>query len=104
VGGERLVVFWKAGTVSALDAAEIPRSADVGAAAAYVPRVGNRRLTFVVADEAFVDEQTGTIWTIAGVAVNGPLEGRRLEVATALDSFWFAWAAFYPETGIFRSA
>jgi hypothetical protein len=73
LGGERVVVFWKAGTVSALDAAEIPRSAHVGAAAAYIPRIGTRRLTFVVADEAFVDEQTGTRWTIAGVAVEGPL-------------------------------
>jgi hypothetical protein len=104
VGGKRLVVFWKAGTVSALDAAEIPRSADVGAAAAYVPRIGVRRLTFVVADEAFVDEQTSTTWTIAGVAIDGPLQGRRLEVATALDSFWFTWAAFHPETAIFRAA
>jgi hypothetical protein len=33
VGGEATVVLWKAGTVSALDAAQIPMSADVGAAA-----------------------------------------------------------------------
>jgi hypothetical protein len=104
VGGKRLVVLWKAGTVSALDAAQIPMSADVGAAAAYEPRVGTRRLTFVVREGTFVDEQTGSTWSIAGEAIDGPLDGRRLEVAVALDSFWFAWAAFHPETAIYRAA
>jgi hypothetical protein len=104
VGGRRLVVFWKAGTVSALDAAQIPMSADVGAAAAYAPRVGTRWLTFAVRNGAFVDEETGSTWTIAGAAVDGPLDGRRLEVAIALDSFWFTWAAFHPETAIYRAA
>jgi Protein of unknown function (DUF3179) len=104
VGGKRLVVLWKAGTVSALDAAQIPMSADVGAAAAYVPRVGTRWLTFVVRNGAFVDEETGSTWTIAGEAIDGPLDGRRLEVGIALDSFWFTWAAFHPETAIYRAA
>jgi len=103
VGRKRLVVFWKAGTVSALDAAQIPMSADVGAAAAYEPRVGTRRLTFVVRDGAILDEETGSTWTIAGEAIDGPLDGRRLEVALALDSFWFTWAAFHPETAIYRA-
>ena len=104
VGGRRLVVLWKAGTVSALDAARIPMSADVGAAAAYEPRVGTRWLTFAVRDGTFVDEQTDSTWTIAGEAIDGPLDGRRLEPAIALDSFWFTWAAFHPETTIFRAA
>jgi hypothetical protein len=104
VGGERLAIFWEAGTVSALDAREIPLSADVGAAVAYTPRVGTRWLTFTARAGTFVDEQTGTTWTIAGDAVQGPLAGRHLEAAIALDSFWFAWAAFHPETEIFRAA
>ncbi len=104
VGEQRLVVFWKAGTVSALDAPEIPESAAVGAAAAYIPEVGNRRLTFVVRDGEIVDDQTGSTWTIAGEATEGPMAGNRLEVAIAIDSFWFDWAAFHPETAIFRAA
>ncbi len=102
VGAEPIAVFWKAGTVSALDAARIPMSADVGAAAAYEPRIGLRRLTFVVRNGAFIDEETASTWTIAGEAIAGPLAGRRLRVALALDSFWFTWAAFHPETEIFR--
>jgi len=103
VGGERIAVFWKAGTVSALDAARISMSADVGAAAAYVPRVGGRRLTFTVDGGRILDEQTGSEWTIAGEAIGGSLAGRRLEVALALDGFWFTWAAFHPETEIYRA-
>jgi hypothetical protein len=104
VGGEPIAVFWKAGTVSALDAARIPLSADVGAAAAYMRRLDGRRLTFVVKDGAIVDEETSSTWTIVGEAIAGPLEGRRLRVALALDGFWFSWAAFHPETEIFRGA
>ena len=100
-GGERLVIFWQAGTVSALDAAQIPDSADVGAAAAYVPVAGGRRLTFTVQDGRIVDEQTGSPWTIGGRSFDGPLAGTQLEVAVAIDSFWFDWAAFHPDTEIF---
>nr|MBA2599535.1 DUF3179 domain-containing protein [Actinomycetota bacterium] len=104
VGGRLLAVFWKAGTVSALDAPQIPASADVGAAAAYLPEIGNRQLTFVVREGQIVDEQTGSAWTIAGEATEGPMRGHRLEVAIAIDSFWFDWAAFHPDTAIFRAA
>jgi hypothetical protein len=104
IAGEPIAVFWKAGTVSALDAARIPMSADVGAAAAYVPRLDGRRLTFVVRNGEIVGDQTSSTWNIAGEAIAGPLEGRRLEVAIALDGFWFTWAAFHPETEIFQAA
>jgi Protein of unknown function (DUF3179) len=104
VGGERVAVFWKTGTVSALDAALIPLSADVGAAAAYDPRVDGRRLTFIVDSGRIFDQQTGSEWTIAGEAIAGPLVGSQLEVAIALDGFWFTWAAFHPETQVFRAA
>jgi len=49
----------------------------------------------------FVDEQTGSRWDITGRAVSGPLEGRRLDRVIAIDSFWFDWAAFHPDTRIF---
>ena len=81
----------------------IPLSADVGAVAAYVPRVDDRLLNFVVRNGEIVDEETGSTWTIAGEGVRGPLDGHRLEVAIALDGFWFSWAAFHPETDIFRA-
>jgi hypothetical protein len=46
------------------------------------------------------DEQTGGTWDQFGRAVVGPLAGTRLAQATAMDSFWFDWAAFHPDTAI----
>ncbi len=49
----------------------------------------------------FKDAETGSIWTFDGIAVDGPLAGRRLAHLTALRVFWFAWASFYPATDLF---
>jgi hypothetical protein len=47
-----------------------------------------------------VDRETGSVWSILGRAVSGPLEGEQLVPELAIDSFWFDWAAFHPETRI----
>ena len=38
---------------------------------------------------------------ILGLARSGPLEGEQLVPELAIDSFWFDWAAFHPETRIY---
>jgi hypothetical protein len=101
VGGELVAVFWKAGTASALDGEEIAEGRDVGAIAAYRPEVDGRALTFEVGRAGIVDRQTRSVWNILGRAVSGPLEGEHLVPELAIDSFWFDWAAFHPETRIF---
>lgn len=101
VGGREVAVFWKAGTVSALDDTSIPESRDVGAVAAYDPVVEGRRLTFEATGSGIADRETGSRWSITGLAVAGPLEGTQLEVLPAVDSFWFDWAAFHPDTAIY---
>ncbi|MFN2389814.1 MAG: DUF3179 domain-containing (seleno)protein [Actinomycetota bacterium] len=98
VGGEPALVVWEAGTVSALDQAEIARSRDVGAAAAYSRRLGRRVLRFVVDRHRIQDVQTSSRWDLFGRALRGPLRGRRLAPLDHHDSFWFDWAAFHPET------
>ena len=57
-------------------------------------------LTFTSSGEGFVDAETGTTWDITGVATDGPLSGERFEGVEHLDTFWFAWATFQPETRI----
>jgi hypothetical protein len=101
VAGERVVVFWKAGTASALDTRDISQGRDVGAIAAYRPEANGRALTFEVGEEGIVDRETGSTWSILGVALAGPLAGERLVPELAIDSLWFDWAAFHPETRIF---
>jgi len=101
VAGDPLVVFWKAGTTSALDSQQIAEGRDVGAIAAYRPELDGRRLTFEAVRNGIVDRQTGSVWSILGRAVSGPLEGEQLVPELAIDSLWFDWAAFHPETRIY---
>ena len=96
--GQPLVVFWQPGTSSTLDAAEIASGRDVGAAAAYVPSIDGRALTFEARDGAIVDRETGSTWSVLGAATAGPWAGARLTPVVARDALWFAWSAFYPAT------
>ena len=74
---------------------------DVGSAAVYDPRLDGRRLSLRAAGRTgFTDRETGSRWTVAGRAVDGPLEGERLTPLPHQDAFWFAWAAFQPDTGL----
>jgi len=100
VGGRSLVVLWSPGTSSPLDTSDVRRGRDIGTAAVYDQRVGGRSLTLTAAGPDFRDDQTGSTWTVAGLAVTGPLRGRHLTRLPSQDAFWFAWAAFNPTTGL----
>jgi len=102
-GGQELVIFHMGGTSSALDAPVIQLGADVGATGAFNPNLNGQKLTFVKQDGIIVDEQTGSSWNILGQATDGPLTGEMLAPIIHGDYFWFAWAAFRPETVIFGS-
>jgi hypothetical protein len=100
VGGEQVVVFWKGGTRSAVDAERIAESSDVGATGAFHPSVDGRVLDFGATEAGIVDRQTGSTWDILGRATSGPLAGRELAPVVSIESFWFDWAAFHPQTRI----
>jgi hypothetical protein len=99
--GHDLVVFWEAGTTSALGAPTISEAEDVGATAVYEPFVDGEKLTFTVEDGQIVDENTGSTWNLAGQATAGPLAGTELTRIVSADHFWFSWAAFRPDTIIY---
>jgi hypothetical protein len=103
LGPQAIVVFWRAGTASALDTPVIAEGRDVGAAGVFFPDVGDRRLTFSVRDGRIVDEDTGSEWSLAGAAVSGTLEGARLRPLHHLDAFWFAWQAYFPDTLVYEA-
>ena len=74
---------------------------------AYDRRVDSRVLTFRLVDAEPVvrDSETGTTWRLAdGVAVDGPLVGRRLTRVAAHSAFWFGWQGFFPRSDIWRPA
>ena len=51
-----------------------------------------------------VDSETGSMWSVLGKAVDGPLTGTQLDRIVHQDHFWFAWAAFKPDTLIYAGA
>lgn len=102
VGATAIAVFFQPGVASALGDSVIDNAADLGTAGMYNSAVNGETLSFSANDDgAFRDEQTGSIWNSFGEAIAGELEGAELEWINAFPHFWFAWAAFHPETQVF---
>jgi len=105
--GRDLAVFYAPGTSSALDTAVIAEGADVGATGVFEAVLDGQKLTFraeglLSESFAIVDEETGSTWNVLGQAVDGPLAGERLTPIVHGDHFWFAWAAFKPDTIVYQ--
>ncbi|MCA1712925.1 MAG: DUF3179 domain-containing protein [Actinobacteria bacterium] len=101
VGGQQLVVLWAPGTASPLEGDDVRAGRDVGSTAVYDPRVSGRSLTFSPTGRAgFRDRETGSRWTLTGMATDGALKGTQLAPLAHQDAFWFAWAAFQPQTAL----
>ena len=101
VGGRPVVVLYKRGVTSALDAIAVELSRDVGTAGTFDPRLEGRRLRFTpVGEGRFRDRETGSVWDITGRAIQGQLRGRRLRPVVSDQQFWFALAAFLPDARI----
>ena len=98
VGDSRVVIFWVSGQASALDDVQVSGGRDVGSAAVFVPKAGGRDLTFSYDGEHFIDAETSSVWLLNGEAIEGELAGERLEQIPHLDTFWFAWSTYQPDT------
>ena len=102
LAGQDVVALWQPGAVSALDRGSIAESRDVGMAALYSRVVDDETLDFALDDDgSIIDTRTGTTWNIFGTAQTGELAGTQLEQIRAFPHFWFAWAAFRPDTRIY---
>lgn len=103
VGGHPLVVFHAPGAVSALDARRISESKEDGSTGVFDRNVGDRVLTFTDSENGqFRDTETGSTWSVAGKAVDGPLEGTQLDRIPHGDYFAFAWFAFRPDAILYK--
>lgn len=104
VGGTEVVAFHLPGTATPIQNSQVALGRDVGATAVYDPTVDGQQLTFArkpdaassVEPGAFVDDQTGSTWSLLGRALDGPLAGAQLAPIEHIDTFWFAAAAFDP--------
>ena len=105
VGGKPVIVFWVAGTASPLDTRDI-LGRDIGATGVFRPVAAGRPLTFHRdggANAPIVDTETGSTWSVTGLATAGPLKATQLDPVAHGDHFWFAWAAFAPGTRIWTA-
>ncbi len=101
VDGEPLTVWHLPGTGSALDDVDTARGRDVGATGVFRPVAADgQELSFNRDGDTVVDDQTSSRWDIFGTATDGPLAGQQLEAVEHTDTFWFAWAAYQPDTRI----
>jgi hypothetical protein len=104
IGDFDVLVIWQSGAASALHDRVIDDSKDVGMAAMYDREIDGQTLTFSLnASDEIVDDQTGSVWNVFGTALSGELEGAQLRQHLAFPHFWFAWAAFRPETVIWSA-
>lgn len=102
VGKTGVVVLWTSGTSSPLDTDTVAGGRDVGAATVYLRTLNGQLLTFKFDGANFVDEGTGSVWDLLGRATSGQFAGKTLTPVVAVNSFWFAWAAYQPHTRIFQ--
>lgn len=102
LGARGIVVLFQPGTASALDQSRIAESRDVGATGVFESELDGQMLTFRLGADGFTDDQTGSVWNVLGQAVSGPLAGQFLTPIVHGNHFWFAWAAFAPETEVYR--
>ncbi len=99
--GKDVVFFHKSGMVSAMDAAKIKNSRDIGSVTAFNPYIDGEKLDFVKKKDCFVDTQTGSKWDITGRCIKGKLKGKQLMIEPHGSHFAFAWLAFHPESEVY---
>ncbi len=91
VGGKPITLFYDAGH-------------ELGQV--FSRQVDSRVLTFVPAVRPGMpvvarDRETGSLWTVTGKALEGPLLGQSLEAVPHVNKlFWFSWALFKPRTRV----
>lgn len=100
--GQSVVFFHTEKTVSVLDENNISKSKQVGSVTVFDPRIDNKLLTFKNTKEGFVDNETGSVWSITGKCNSGKLKGEALRPVPHGNHFAFASLAFYPDSEIFK--
>ena len=89
VGGEDIVVVWDQASHLAIP---------------YASQVNGSTLNFEIEHDGFPfslrDVETGSLWDINGVAIDGQMTGARLTQIPAHNSFWFAWVTFWQQTDV----
>lgn len=95
-----LVAWHLPDQASSLEDPTVAGGSDIGSVAVYEPVADGETLTFTRNDGGFTDTETGSTWNILGEATDGPLAGQTLRAVPFIDTFWFTWATFQPDTRV----
>ena len=89
LGGEPMVVY---------------QDIDSSFQAAFLAKLDGKVLTFEFQPNlALKDKQSGTVWSAeSGQAIEGSLKGKQLTKLVGIQSYWFSWSDFHPETELYR--
>ena len=72
-------------------------------AAAFDRRLEGKILSFGMDEKGVVrDEGTKSRWSMEGLCIDGPLQGRQLTPLRGLMSEWYGWYANHPKTTLWR--
>ena len=69
-----------------------------GAGWCYERRLDGRTLSFKIEDEQWLDSETGSEWTVSGLAASGPLQGKQLNHVVSIATQTGAWKTFHPDS------
>ena len=71
-------------------------------ARAFDNNINGNTLEFEIKDDKITDIQTGSGWSIEGVAISDEMKGSQLDRLTYDPGFWFEWVAFHPDTLVYE--
>ncbi len=99
----KIVAFFKSGTISVMDKADITKSKDIGTVTVFKRFLNGQEYHFKKIDNVFIDDNTHSKWDVMGYCYEGPSKGKQLEIEPHGNHFAFAWLAFHPNTKIFKN-
>ncbi|HED08306.1 MAG TPA: DUF3179 domain-containing protein, partial [Ignavibacteria bacterium] len=102
VNGKPILILHLNGALSALDSRDISKAKNVGSTGVFSRNVDGKTLTFRYRKFKVMDNQTNSVWSITGKAIEGKLKGTQLKSVLYGDYFSFAWFAFRPETELYE--
>jgi len=99
----KIVAFFKSGTISVMDKADITQSKDIGTVTIFKRILNGTEYHFKKVNNVFIDDNTHSKWDIMGYCYEGSSKGKQLEIEPHGNHFAFAWFAFHPKTKIFKN-
>jgi len=99
----KIVLFYKSGTISVMDKADITKSKDVGTVTVFKRFLDGKEYHFKNIGDDFIDDNSHSKWDIMGYCYEGSSKGKQLEIEPHGNHFAFAWFAFHPKTKIYKN-